>query len=296
MNTTFLAQTIVDAISLGGLYALITLGMAIVFSIMRLVNFAHGELLMIGGYALVLMSSLPLSVLIGLTLAVVILAALAMERVAFRPVRDSDPATLLITSFAVSFLLQNLARLILGTEPKTVTLSAGLLKSWEIGSVNIQKINVVTVVVTIVLLAAVGFFINKTRMGMQMRASAEDFSMARLVGVPANRVISVSFAVSGLLAGIAGVLLVAKTGTITPTMGLTPVLVGFVASVLGGIGSLRGAVVAGLALGIVATFLQAYLPEDLRYYRDGFLYGAVLLALVFRPDGLMNVRTRRVRV
>jgi branched-chain amino acid transport system permease protein len=296
MNTTFLLQTIIDAVSLGGLYALITLGMAIVFSIMRLINFAHGELVMITGYSLVTLSSLPLVLNLLATIVIVVLAALAMERAAFRPVRDSDPATLLITSFAVSFLLQNLARLILGSEPKTITLSDGLLKSWTIGSLHIQKVNALTVGVTIVLLIAVSVFIAKTRMGVQMRASAEDFGMARLVGVRANRVIAVAFALSGGLAAIAGILLVAKTGAVSPTMGLTPVLVAFVASVLGGIGSLRGAVIAGLVLGIVATFLQAYLSVDLRYFRDAFTYGVVLLVLVFRPEGLVRVRARRLRV
>jgi branched-chain amino acid transport system permease protein len=296
MNTTFLLQTSVDAISLGALYALITLGMAIVFSIMRLVNFAHGELLMIAGYALIAFGSVPLGLMIIATLVVVVVAALAMERVAFRPVRDSDPATLLITSFAISFLLQNLARLIEGSEPKTITLSGDLLQSWTLGSIHIQKVQALTLVTTIVAVVALSLFVNRTRMGVQMRAAAEDFGMARLLGVRANRVIAVAFALSGLLAAIAGTLLVAQTGAVTPTMGLTPVLVGFVASVLGGIGSLRGAVIAGMLLGIVATLLQAYLPVELRYYRDAFTYGAVLLALILRPEGLVRVRTRQVRV
>jgi branched-chain amino acid transport system permease protein len=296
MNTTFLLQTIVDALSLGALYALITLGMAIVFSIVRLVNFAHGELLTIAGYSLIVVGPMPLGLLVFSALLIVMISALAMERVAFRPVRNAEPTTLLITSFGLSFLLQNAARLVEGSEPKTITLSTELLRSWTIGSVHVQKVDALIMVTTLVSLVSLTLFVNRTRMGVQMRAAAEDFGMARLLGVRANRVIAVAFGLSGLLAGIAGTLLVAQTGVVTPTSGLTPVLVGFVASVLGGIGSLRGAVIAGMALGIVATLLQAYLPVELRYYRDGFTYGAVLLVLVLRPEGLVRMRGRAARV
>jgi branched-chain amino acid transport system permease protein len=291
-----LVQNLIDAISLGSLYALIALGMALIFGIMRLVNFAHGELLMVAGYASVFIAGLAWTVMIIPIVLITIGAALAMERVAFRPVRQADPATLLVTSFALSFFLQNLALLIFGPLPKTTTISSDLLQSWHIGFVHLGKRNVLTLALTLTLLAALGLFLNKTKLGIQMRAAAEDFGMARLLGVRANRVIATSFAISGFLAGIAAFLLVAQTGTVTPTMGLSSVLAGFVAIVMGGMGSLRGAVIGGLLLGFMAVLLQAYLPIELRFYRDAFLYTAVILILLFRPEGLIVPRTARTRV
>jgi branched-chain amino acid transport system permease protein len=297
VNVEELIQTLVNGLSLGSLYALIALGMTVVFGIMRLVNFAHGELLMIAGYALVLLVGVPLILLIVLTVAVVIVAAGAMERAAFRPVRNADPGTLLVTSFAVSFCLQNLAMIIFGSLPKSITFTPGLLESWQVGFLYIGKRDVLTVGLTIVLLTSLGLFLRRTHVGMQMRAAAEDFPMARLVGVRADRVVLGAFALSGLFAGCAGFLLVAQNGTVTPTMGLNVVLVGFVATVLGGLGSPLGAVVGGLVLGLITTLLQQYLPTDIAYYRDAFAYAAVIALLVVRPQGLIVPRaTRNARV
>jgi branched-chain amino acid transport system permease protein len=296
MSKELIVQNLIDAISLGSLYALVALGMALIFGIMRLVNFAHGELLMVAGYTAVLVAGVAWPVLIIPIVTVTIVAAILMERVAFRPVREADAATLLVTSFALSFFLQNLAMLIFGPLPKTTTISGELLESWTIGFVHLGKRNVLTLGVTILLLIALGLFLNRTRLGVEMRAAAEDFRMARLLGVRANRVIAASFAISGFLAGIAAFLLVAQTGTVSPTMGLSAVLAGFVAIVMGGMGSLKGAVVGGLVLGVLTVMLQAYLPDDLRFYRDAFVYTAVIFILLFRPQGIIVPRTARTRV
>jgi branched-chain amino acid transport system permease protein len=292
----FALQNAVDAISLGSLYALFALGIALIFGIMQLVNFAHGELIMVGGYALFFLGHPPWPLLIAGVLAVVIAFALVMERVAFRPVRGANPATLLVTSFAVSFFLQNLAILIFSSRPKSVALSPIFTEFFSVGGLRIAKLNVLIVLVTILLLTGLAAFLKKTPLGVQMRAAAEDFGMARLLGVRANTVIATAFAISGLLAGAAALLLEAQTATLTPTMGLNPVIIAFVATVIGGMASLPGAVLGGFTLGCLTVALQAALPLEFRAYRDAFAFGAVIAILVFRPQGLIVARTARTRV
>jgi branched-chain amino acid transport system permease protein len=291
-----LIQNAIDAVSFGSLYALFALGIALIFGIMGLINFAHGELIMVGGYALVFLGNPSWPVLVLGVLVIVVAFALATERIAFRPVRSADAITLLVTSFAVSYFLQSLAQVVVGSIPKTTNLWPNLSESWEVGGVNITKLNVVIVGVTLLLLVLLGLFLRRTRMGIQIRAAAEDFRMARVLGVRANRVIATAFALSGMLAGVAAILLVAQTGVVTPTIGSSPVLVAFIATVLGGMGSLRGAVLGGFVLGAITVALQAYLPLELRYYRDAFAYTAVIAMLLVRPQGLIVARNIVSRV
>jgi branched-chain amino acid transport system permease protein len=291
-----LIQNIINALSLSSLYALIALGMAIIFGIMRLMNFAQGDFIMVGGYAIVILADLPWPLKVLATLLVVVALALAVERLAFRPVRDSDPATLLVTSFAVAFLLQNLALIIFGSLAKATTLSPFLLEVWRIGDLAVPKRDVVMIITTLLLLAGLVAFLDRTATGVQMRAASEDFRMTQLLGVNANKIVASAFAVSGLLAAVAGLFLVSTTGTVSWNMGLNPLLVGFIASVIGGLGSLRGAVLGGFALGTITVMLQAYLPLELRPYRDAFAYSAVLLILLLRPEGLIVERTAKERV
>jgi branched-chain amino acid transport system permease protein len=296
VSVSSVLQNVIDAVSQGSLYALFALGIALIFGIMRLINFAHGELIMCGAYALTVVSGPPLFVRILATMGVVVAVALAMERVAFRPVRGANPATLLVTSFAVSYLLQNLAILIFGSVPRSTTVSSALNESITIGSLQVPKLQLVTIAITVVLLVALAAFLNRTSTGAEMRAAAEDFRMARLLGVRANVVIATAFAISGLLAGVAAVLLVAQTGTVTATMGLTPVLFAFIATILGGMGSLKGAVIGGFVVGALGVALQATLPLEARPYRDAFLFAAVLAIMVARPQGLVVDRSVVTRV
>lgn len=293
---TLVVQYAIDAVTLAGLYAIFALGIALIFGIMRLINFAHGELIMIGGYALLFVGNPPLPVLIAASIAVAIVFALAMERAAFRPVRNANPATLLVTSFALSYLLQNLTIMIFGARAKSVALSSVLSQSFSVGSLEIPWLDVVTVGLTLVIVLGLGAFLKRTALGVQMRAAAEDFTMARHLGVPANRVIATAFALSGALAGVASFLLVAQSGTVTPNMGTVPVVFAFVATVIGGMGSLPGAVLGGAVLGVLSTVLQASLPLTLRPFRDAFVYMVVLAILIVRPQGLVVVRTERTRV
>lgn len=289
-------QNAIDAISLGSLYALFALGIALIFGIMGLVNFAHGELIMVGAYGLVLLSDLPLAVKAVVSALVVVAFALAMERMAFRPVRGASPATLLVTSFAVSYLLQNLAILIFGATTRSTSVSSVLSGVVSVGSFTIPVLSILTVGLTVLLVAGLALFLSRTTVGVQMRAAAENFQIARLLGVRANTVIAVAFAASGLLAAAAAFLLTTQTGTVTPTVGVNAVLVAFIATVIGGLGSLIGAVLGGFVIASLTVALQAALPLELRPYRDAFVFGIVLAILVLRPQGLIVSKALVARV
>lgn len=299
-------QVVVDAIALGSLFALVALAIGLVFGVMKLINFAQGDYIAIGAYSLVvptasltpplLLGALTPPLMVGGVLLVVVMLALATERVAFRPLRDSNPATLLISSFAVSYFLQHLIMLVHSGRPKSVGIGQGLTTPIEVFGLRLPGIQIVTMVVTAVLLLALVLFLRRTSLGIQMRAAAENFQMARLLGVPANRVIALAFAISGLLAGAVSLLLIVQTGTLDIRMGLMPVIFAFFATVIGGMGSLAGAALGGFIVGIASVFLQSYLPVDLRAFRDAFLFGLVIVILLARPQGLIVIRAARERV
>jgi branched-chain amino acid transport system permease protein len=289
-------QNVIDAVSLGAIYALAALGIGLIFSIMRLINFAHGELIMIGGYTLYFLAGQPYLVMALAAILVVTIAAFGMERLAFRTLRGASPTTLLIASFAVSYLLQHLILLLFGSRPTGVDFLSTLNQSIALGSLRLPMLQLATILVTSLAMVGLTLFFARTEAGMQMRAAAEDFTMARLVGVKANRVIAIAFALSGVLASLVSLFLVTQTGTVTYKMGVSMVLIAFVSSVIGGMGSLIGAALGGFLVGIVSVLLQAYLPVDLRPYRDAFVYLRFIAFLLWRPDGLMQRRAERERV
>jgi branched-chain amino acid transport system permease protein len=290
VSVQFVIQNVVDAISLGFLYALLALGLALIYGVMGLLNWAHGELIMVGAYTVVMLAGLATPLVIVAAALAVVVVALLMERLAFRPVRTATPETALITSFGVSFLLQSLAFLIFGPTPKTSSVSANLLKPLHIGSVSIPRLDVVTVVVGAVLLTGLTLLLARTKLGIQLRAAAADFQMAQLLGVRANRVIAVAFAIAGVLGAVTAYLWVAQTGTVTPSFGFNPVLIAFTAVILGGMGSLFGGALGGFVVGAVSVTLQATLPGSLGPFRDAFLFTFVFAMLVFRPQGLIVPR------
>jgi branched-chain amino acid transport system permease protein len=289
-------QNAIDAISLGAVYALAALGIGLIFSIMRLINFAHGELIMAGGFTLYTLAGQPLLVLILAALIVTSLLALGMERVAFRPLRKANPATLLIASFAVSYFVQHVVLMAFGSRAMGVPFLAELATSVEFGGLRVPRLQIVTIIVTLLLMGGLVAFFRLSRIGLQMRAAAEDFNMARLVGVKANRVIAFAFAISGVLACMVSFYLVAQTGSVSYKMGVSMVLIAFVSSVVGGMGSIAGAALGGFLVGIISVSLQAYLPVDLRPYRDAFVFLIFILFLFWRPDGLLKSRADRERV
>ncbi|MFT4159481.1 branched-chain amino acid ABC transporter permease [Shinella sp.] len=303
---TYFLQTIVDAISLGSLYALAALGIGLLFGILRLVNFAHGDYIAIGAYALIIPSGDPIATLfigswpwilmIVAVIAVVVVMALCSDRLVFRHLRSDNPTSLMIASFAVGYIIQNLLLMIYGARPKSVGLWSGLTEIVTIAGLRIPMLQLVIIGVSFLLLVALVAFMRFTRFGLQMRAAAEDFRMARYLGVRADFVIGLAFAISGMLAAVVSLLFLAQTGTLAPTMGAGLVLYAFVATVLGGMGSLAGAVLGGYMIGLLITLLQTYLPPDLRPFRDAFMFAALILILLVRPSGIIRVKALEERV
>ena len=292
----FVQQT-VNALALGGTYALLALGLAVVFSIMGLINFAHGELMTISGYTLMYCGILgvPFAVSVPLAILAAVLAAVAMERIAFRPVRGGSGATMLITSFAVAMILQVLFQNLISARSQAVALPQILSQSVHLGNVIIGVNKIAAIAATVLMLIFLDRFMNRQKTGIAMRAAAEDFAVARLMGIRANTVIAGAFAISGLLAGVAAVLWVSQRASVDPLMGFTPVLKAFIAAILGGLGSLRGAVAGGFMLGFIEVYLAAFLPQEFQEFREPIGLGLVLLILLFRLNGMIPSRLLGLR-
>jgi len=289
-------QYLIDALSIGGLYALAALGIGLIFGIMRLINFAYGDLLMMGAYAMFMMAAAvwPITILGGVVVA--ILVALITERIAFRPLRTADPSVLLAASFAVSFFLQNFVLMIMGGRALGVDIVPALSLHLNWGEISVSLLNLFTIALSLILMIGLSLFLNRTQMGVNMRAASEDVRMARMMGVRVNLVIATAFAISGLLAGAAAIVVLGKTGLVLPAMGLRLTLVAFVATVVGGMGSLTGAVIGGYAVGILEVVLGGLLPLALLPYREAFIFTVVLLFLMYRPGGIIKVATLEERV
>jgi branched-chain amino acid transport system permease protein len=303
---TNFVQVLIDAIALGSLYALVALAIGLVFGVMRLINFAQADYITVGAYSLVvpttsatpalMFGALPWALMIFCVVLTVTALALLTERLAFRPLRNTDTTTLLISSFAVSYFLQSLILMFHGGRPKTINIGEGLTSAVHLFGLRIPGVQILTMVVAVTLLVALVFFLRKTSLGVQLRAASENFQMARLLGVPANLVIAVAFAISGLLGGAISLLFVVQTGSLDIKMGLMPTVYAFFATVIGGIGSLPGAVLGGYIVGILSVLLQAYLPEDIRPFRDAVVFSIVILILLARPHGLFVTAGAKERV
>lgn len=303
---TAILQILFDSLSLGSLYALGALGIALIFGVMRLVNFAHGDYIAfcvfamlwpsIDAAAIVFAGNLPTILLIPLILAIGAGLSVLSEILVFRRFRNANPATMMIASFALGFVIKYFLLMLYSSRPKSIDLWSNLSQQIEIFGARIPPLQVITICVTIVILLALTAFLKRTRFGLEMRAAAENFTMARMLGVRANRVIMLAFAVSGMLAAAVGLILVTQTGTVDIQMGANIMLVAFVATVIGGLGSLEGAVIAGFLIGGLTSLMQAYLPPDARPFRDAFVYGFVIVMLIWRPNGLFSSKAAKQRV
>jgi branched-chain amino acid transport system permease protein len=273
------------------------LSLSLLFGVMGLMNFAYGELIMAGAYTMFYTRSWGWLAMIGMTVLVVTVLSLVMEVVAFRPVRNASPVTLLITSFAVSYGLQQLGWMTVGRGPaKGVAPYPWLTTQFDVGGVLVSRLAIVTLVVTILLVIALTLLLRRTMLGIHLRASTEDFRMAQLVGVRANSVIMAAFGITGLLASAVSVLFLMRNGSVAPTIGQEPLLIAFVGGVIGGLGSLAGAALGGFVLGAMINALSAVLPLNLSSYTRLFGFLAVILILVWQPNGLISIVGRwRVR-
>jgi branched-chain amino acid transport system permease protein len=299
-------QIVFDALSLGSLYALGALGIALIFGVMRLVNFAHGDVIAFSIFALlwpstdamaiVFAGNLPWFLLIPFVLAVGAGLSVLCEIVVFRRFRNTNPATMMIASFALGFVIRYFLLMLYSSRPKSISLLPILSQPVEILGARLPLLQLITIIVTIAILFGLVIFLRRTRFGLEMRAAAENFSMARMLGVRANRVIMGAFALSGALAGAISLIFGIQTGTADIQMGAAVMLMAFISTVIGGLGSLAGAVLAGFLLGAASVVMQVILPVDARPFRDAFVYGAVILVLLFRPQGLIAARGTKERV
>jgi branched-chain amino acid transport system permease protein len=289
-------QTAIDGLGIGSTYALLALGISLIFGVMHLVNFAHGELITVGAYTAYFFFLhggswwwMPI-VIIGSA----VVASVVMEKVAFRWVRSADPFVMLLTSFAIERLAHALWQILVSPKQRAFPKPGWVFNSFTVGDVRIEVMDLVTIAVTAVTLVATGFVFRRTMFGIATRAASEDFDAARLMGVRANRVISGAFAFAGLLAGIAACLIVMRQPAAEPAMGSDSLLKAVIAAVIGGLGSFPGAVVGGVALGLMETFTRSYLPEvseGLDRFSTGVVFIIVAVLFVARPSGLFTVRS-----
>lgn len=292
-------EFLISAISLGSLYALIALGLVIIYGILKMVNFAYGELIMIGGYVLYLVGSnthLPwLVVALAAVIGAMVVSYLT-ELVAFRRVREKSLTALLITSFAVSTLLQNGALLIISPRAKAVALPETFSTSISLFNIITPMRNILTIAVSIAMLISLTLLFRYTILGIALRAAADNFQMTRMLGVPANLVISSAFVISGAIAGVVSLFWIGRTASVTPTIGMGPLLIAFIATVIGGMRSLVGAVVGGFVYGLLFSFIGVLLPQTLLDYREAFMFLVVILILLVRPEGLVRAKYAQERV
>ena len=280
---------LINGISLGSVYAIIALGYTMVYGIARMLNFAHGDIIMVGGFTVfTIVTTMGGSPVVGILASVVVCTVLGVtiERVAYRPLRDASPLAVLITAIGVSYLLQNVALLIFGSNARQFTsvITVPALKLAG-GKLSISSVTIVTIFSCIVIMAALMTFINKTKMGQAMLAVSEDRGAATLMGINVNRTISVTFAIGSALAAVAGVLLCSAYPSLSPYTGSMPGIKAFVAAVFGGIGSIPGAFIGGILLGIIENLAKAYISSQLS---DAIVFSVLIIVLLVRPTGILG--------
>jgi inner-membrane translocator len=286
MLINFIEQ-LINGLRTGSIYALIAIGYTMVYGIAKMINFAHGDIIMVGAYALYFsISVLGLPVPVALVITVIVCAVLGVviEKVAYKPLRSAPPLAVLITAIGMSFFLQSASLLIFRSTPipfQSVIPNVNI----SVGPVVISSITVVTLIVTAVAMILLTLFVNKTKMGSAMRAVSEDKGAAELMGINVNSTISLTFAIGSALAAVAGVLYICQYQSMKPTLGALPGIKAFVAAVLGGIGSIPGAMLGGILLGLIESVSKAYISTELA---DAIVFGVLIVVLLFRPSGLLG--------
>jgi branched-chain amino acid transport system permease protein len=294
MTAGYIAQQIVNGLILGSMYAMVAIGFSMIYGIVRLINFAHGDIVMIGAFVtLGLLQSLgaPFPVVaVGVLLAGGLMGVM-IERAAFRPMRGAPQVTGFIASLAVSIMLQNLGILTLSAQPRNFSFPDNLQEVIHAGGVSFRVIDLVIMAVAVLLMCALILLVRKTKLGMAMRATAENIEVARLMGIPINRTIMAAFAIGSALAGIAGLMWGGKFGQIDPLLGYVPGLKSFVAAVIGGVGSIPGAILGGYVLGLAEVLFVGLLPPIYSAFRDAFVFATLILILLALPNGILGRAT-----
>lgn len=286
MLINFIEQ-LINGLRTGSIYALIAIGYTMVYGIAKMINFAHGDIIMVGAYTLYFSISvlgLPVPVALVITVIVCAVIGVVIEKVAYKPLRSAPPLAVLITAIGMSFFLQSASLLIFGSTPipfQSVIPNVNI----SVGPVVISSITVVTLIVTAIAMILLTLFVNKTKMGSAMRAVSEDKGAAELMGINVNSTISLTFAIGSALAAVAGVLYICQYQSMKPTLGALPGIKAFVAAVLGGIGSIPGAMLGGILLGLIESVSKAYISTELA---DAIVFGVLIVVLLFRPSGLLG--------
>ena len=293
MSNTFVIfiQQLINGINLGSIYALVALGYTMVYGIAKLINFAHGEIIMVGSYVVfvcVSLVGLPIWLSIIIAIGACAILGVIIEKIAYKPLRNASRISLLITAIGVSFLLQNLAQFIFTATPQKFP-SLVSLPPLVIGSIQINANYYLTFVVSVILMIFLSLFVAKTKTGKAMRAVSEDSGAAYLMGISIDKTISITFAIGSALAAVAGILYSSSYLMIRPTMGSTLGLKAFVAAVIGGIGIVPGAVLGGFALGMIESLTIAYISTQ---FSDAIVYGLLIVMLVFKPAGILGKRKK----
>ncbi len=292
MDSGYLIQQLANGLILGSMYALVAIGFSMIYGIVRLINFAHGDIVMIGAFTtLALMESVNVVPfpLVAVSVALVgCFAGILIERISFRPMRGAPQVTGFIASLGISIMLQNLGILVLTAQPRNFSFPKYMQAMIQAGPVSFRVVDLVIFASAVCLMAALIFMVKKTKLGMAMRATAENLDVARLMGININRTIMATFAIGSGLAGIAGLMWGGKFGQIDPLMGYIPGLKSFVAAVIGGVGSIPGAILGGFILGISEVAFVGFLPPIYSSYRDAFVFGTLILILIALPNGLLG--------
>lgn len=282
----FVAQML-SGISLGGQYALIAIGYTMVYGILRLINFAHGDIFMMAGFFMVYISaSCSLAVSIPLVLLLTVILGVVIERAAYKPLRTAPRMSVMISAIGVSYLLQNLANYITGGIARAYPDIPFFTQVMNVGGLSIKRITIITPTLTIALVVVLVILIQKTKVGMAMRAVSRDFETSQLMGIKINSVISMTFVIGSFLAGVASILYFANYGQVSPMIGAMPGLKAFVAAVFGGIGSIPGAVIGAFIIGICESFIKA--NETIAVFSNAFTFALLIVILLCKPNGLFG--------
>lgn len=280
-------EQLINGLNLGSIYALMALGYTMVYGIAKMLNFAHGDIIMVGAYTLSLvMTNLGMPPIVAVLASVIVCSALGVtiEKIAYKPLRNASPLTVLITAIGVSYFLQSVALLIFGSNKRKVD-SAITMPGIKIGALELTGESIVTLGVTLIIMIGLTLFIKKTKMGKAMLAVSEDKGAAQLMGINVNQTISITFAIGSALAAVAGVLFVSSYGFVGPYTGSLPGIKAFVAAVLGGIGSIPGAMLGGILLGIIESLSKAYISTNLS---DAIVFAVLIIVLLVKPSGLLG--------
>lgn len=291
MSFDYVLSQLVNGIKLGSIYAVIAIGYSMVYGILKLINFAHGDLLTVGVYTmLVLMgfSGMPIWLVIIVGCLVSIVFGVTIERFVYRPLRGSGEETTLISSLAVSVLLQNLISLVFTPQKKAFHLPEFLTKNHKFGPVTLSTMNILTMISIVVILLALTWMLKKTKLGMAMRACSDNLAASQLMGIKINTVVVAAFVIGSGLAALTGLMLAGEYKTIEPLMGFVPGLKAFCAAVLGGIGSLNGAVLGGFIIGIAEMLFAGLMPTEITAYRDAFIFLLLIVVLLVKPNGILG--------